>query len=200
VEWLPLAAFGIIWIAFLLPIGRRRTHSSGSAEAFHHDMEVLAHADGAAPRGRYIVTPQKGVAFLGPRERARARAKDRRRRVFVFLLECIGLTFLIGLVPPLRVMWMLSGALTAVLAAYVWMLLGIKARESAPDPHASARIARAPERTDPGAALPGAARYSAEGASRNARPAFNGLNAVTDDDEVHVVVLPTGDPLSAARA
>ncbi|MEX0755529.1 MAG: hypothetical protein WD556_10525 [Actinomycetota bacterium] len=168
-------------------------------KAFHQDMEVLAHADGAAPRGRYIVTPQKGVAFLGPRERARARAKNRRRRVLVFLLECIGLTFLIGLVPPLRVLWMVSGVLTGLLAAYVWMLLAIKAKESDPHPHATARMARPPEHV-PAQSAAASVRYTAEGASRHARPAFNGLNAVAEgNDAVHVVVLPERE-LAPARA
>ena len=166
-------------------------------EAFHNDMEVLAQADGAAPRGRYIVTPQKGVAFLGPHERARARAKERRRRVFIFFLESIGLTFLIGLVPPLRVVWMVTGVLLGLLGVYVWMLLAIKAREAAPDPHATVRAARAPEAA---LAAAGPSRYQADGASPTARPAFNGLSAVDDDDEVHVVVLPNADALSAARA
>jgi hypothetical protein len=169
-------------------------------EAFHNDMEVLAQADGSAPRGRYIVTPQKGVAFLGPHERARSRAKERRRRVFVFFLESIGLTFLIGLVPPLRVVWMISGVLTGLLAVYVWILLAIKARESAPHPHATARAARAPEHLGTRSAGAQPARFQAEGAGRNARPAFNGLSAVDEDDEVHVVVLPNADALSAARA
>jgi hypothetical protein len=167
-------------------------------KAFEHDMEMLAQADGAAPRGRYIVTPQKGVAFLGPQQRAKARAKDRRRRVFVFLLESIGLTFLIGLVPPLRSMWMISGLLTASLALYVWMLLAMKAKESMPHPHAQAKMARPP--ADATGQVATSSRFMAEGASRTPRPAYNGLNAVDEGDAVHVVVLPGSESLSAARA
>ncbi|MEX2274093.1 MAG: hypothetical protein WEA10_00805 [Actinomycetota bacterium] len=168
--------------------------------AFEHGMEMLAQADGAAPRGRYIVTPQKGVAFLGPQQRAKARAKDRRRRVFVFLLESIGLTFLIGLVPPLRSMWMVSGVLTASLALYVWMLLAMKAKESMPHPHEQAKMARPPADATVQAGAAMSPRFSAEGASRTPRPAYNGLNAVDEGDAVHVVVLPDSESLSAARA
>ena len=73
----------------------------------------------------------------------------------------------------------------------------IKARQAAPDPHATVRAARAPEAA---LAAAGPSRYQADGASPTARPAFNGLSAVDDDDEVHVVVLPNADALSAARA
>ena len=50
--------------------------------------------------------------------------------MFVFLLESILITFLMGLVPPLRVMWVATAALGGLLLAYVWLLLWIKARGS----------------------------------------------------------------------
>ncbi|HEX6208474.1 MAG TPA: hypothetical protein VF058_08980, partial [Actinomycetota bacterium] len=67
--------------------------------------------------------PRSDERFLGPRDRARSRMLERRRRVLTVLLEGIGLTALIGSVPPLREMWVLSGILVALLGAYVWMLL-----------------------------------------------------------------------------
>ncbi|MGZ8599745.1 MAG: hypothetical protein ACXWX6_05980, partial [Actinomycetota bacterium] len=73
-------------------------------------MELLADTERSG-QGRWIVTPRKGMAFVGRKERAKERARQRRRRVFVFMLESIVLTLLIGLVPPLRAMWYSTGML-----------------------------------------------------------------------------------------
>lgn len=77
---------------------------------------------------RRVLMPRADERFLGPRDRARSRMLERRRRVLTLLLEGIGLTGLIGLVPPLREMWVVSGFLVLLLGAYVWMLLQLKAR------------------------------------------------------------------------
>jgi hypothetical protein len=97
-------------------------------------MELLANAEVHGTTGRWIVTPRKGVRFLGPRERQQARARARRRRVFVFLLEAIALTLLIGVVPPLRVAWVVAAGLGGLLLLYVWALLVIKSRAAAAPP------------------------------------------------------------------
>ena len=121
-QWLLLGVLGIIWTAFLMPIGRKRSDAR-SVEDFERRMELLAHAEVHGTSGRWIVTPRKGVRFLGPRERQQARVRARRRRVFVFLLEAIGLALLIGVVPPLRASWVVAGVLGG--------LLVIKARAGA---------------------------------------------------------------------
>jgi hypothetical protein len=185
VEWLPVAVLGIIWAGLLLPTrGRARTTPQGSVGEFERRMELLAHAETHGTQGRWIVTPRKGVRFMGPAERTRARARERRRQVFTFMLEAIAITFLIGLVPPLRVAWGLSGALVALLAVYIWLLLTMKHRESAyrTAPHAHARSHAAPSRPAP------SPRYVAEGRSTRARPSFNGLGSLGEGDRVHVVV------------
>ena len=78
-------------------------------------------------------------------ERRRARLRERRRKVLVFLIESIGLTFLIGLVPPLHAVWALSGIFGGLLVLYVWLLLSIKHR-AAVQPHETVRAARRPAR------------------------------------------------------
>jgi Flp pilus assembly protein TadB len=130
VQWLLLALLAIMWAAFLMPVGRKRSDAR-SVEEFERRMELLAQAEVHGTGGRWIVTPRKGVRFLGPRERQQARARARRRQIFVFLLEAIGLSLLIGVVPPLRVVWVVSGGLGALLVLYVWALLVIKARAAA---------------------------------------------------------------------
>ena len=182
-SWLMLAALGMIWAAFLLPSDRRKA-SKRSVEDFGRNMELLAETDGHR-QGRWIITPRKGVAFVGPRERAHQRAQERRRKVLVFLLESIGLTFLIGLVPPLHVVWWATAALLVLLAAYLWMLLSI--REHSSRVQASERIRQA---TAPKHARPVRQRYVGESASRTARPSFNGLVAHGMDDIANIVVRP----------
>lgn len=180
-EWLPLAALGIMWVAVLVPVLRRRPEHRSMSD-FEERMELLAHAGVHGTNGRWIVTPRKGVRFLGPQQRHRARARERRRRVFVFLLESIGISFLIGLVPPLRAIWSVTAVFGVLLFLYVWLLLGMKARVA--HPHDIARAAKAPEQPR---AIP-SPRYVAEGAMAWARPTFNGLNGFAENEAVHVVV------------
>lgn len=192
-EWLPLAVLGIMWAAFLLPTKSKASSPQGSVGDFERRMELLAQAESHGTEGRWIVTPRKGVRFMGPAERNRARARERRRQVFTFMLEAIGITFLIGLVPPLRVAWAVSGVFVGLLAVYVWLLLTMKHRESTyrTSPHRHPRAQAAPVRPAP------QPRYVAEGNSSWARPSFNGLGMLGEGDRVHVVVR-TGE--AAARA
>lgn len=183
-EWLPLAVLGIMWAAFLLPTRRKASTPQGSVGDFERRMELLAQAESQGTEGRWIVTPRKGMRFMGQAERNRARARGRRRQVFTFLLETIALTFLIGLVPPLRVAWAVTGVFAGLLAVYVWLLLTIKHRESTyrAAPHRHAKAHAAPSRPAP------SPRYVAEGRSAWARPSFNGLGTLGEGDRVHVVV------------
>ena len=183
-DWLLLAALGIMWVAFLMPTGRKKSEAQ-SVMDFEHRMELLAQAEVHGTGGRWIVTPRKGVRFLGPQERHRARARERRRHVFEFLLEGIGLTFLIGLVPPLRVIWGVTAALGALLVLYVWLLLTIKYRASQPQPQVRGAHA-APAK----ATAPAATRYVADGPKGWARQTINGLGSLGEGDRVHVVVKP----------
>jgi hypothetical protein len=128
VEWMLLAGLGIMWAAYLVPWGRKKSTESRSVNEFEHRMELLANAEVHGTTGRWIVTPRKGVRFLGPDDRRRARARDRRRKLFVALIELIALSFLMGLVPPLRQVWYVTAGLAAVFVVYVWALLSMKAR------------------------------------------------------------------------
>jgi Flp pilus assembly protein TadB len=186
-DWLLLGALGIMWGAALIPLAKRRRSTSASVEDFERRMEFLAHAEVNGTTGRWIVTPRKGARFIGDAERRRARVLDRRRRIFVFLLEAIAVTFLMGLVPPLRIVWNISIGLAILLGVYVWMLVALKRRSEA-DPRAAARDARLP--VDRPAAF--AARYVIEGRNGHARERFNGLEGLAESDRVHVVVRPAG--------
>jgi hypothetical protein len=148
-------------------------------------MDLLAETDRSG-RGRWIVTPRKGVPLLGPRARAQVRARERRRKVFVFFLESIGLSFMIGLVPPLRPVWYATAILATLLGAYVWMLLSMKQR--APQtPVERAEAVGVPERPSPVRH-----RYASDAAGRT-RPAFNGLGAFAADELVTITVKPASE-------
>jgi len=181
-SWLFLVALGMIWAAFLLPADRRKASATRTVEDFGRNMELLAETESRG-QGRWIITPRKGVPFMGPRARAQARARERRKRVFVFLTESIGLTFLIGLVPPLRVVWYATAALATLLGLYTWMLMSIKERSAR-----TRALRRVEEANVPLRPRPARHRYVSEGGV--ARPAFNGLGALGADDLVNIVVRP----------
>jgi hypothetical protein len=186
--WLALAGLGIIWGALLLwPVfaGRRPRTAKGSVNDFEHRMGLLAQAE-VQGSGRWIVTPRKGMPFVGTAERRRSRARGRRKQIFTFLLESIVITFLIGVVPPLRVMWTLSLGLVGLLVVYVWLLLAMKHRDAGVSVNDRERAARAP--ASPRLHRSADPRYVAEGRSTWARPTFNGLGALGESDRVHVVV------------
>ena len=196
--WLLLVALGIIWAAFLVPT--RGTSPNRSIEDFERNMDLLADTEGNG-RGRWIVTPRKGVAFVGTRERARGRARARRRRVFVFMLESTGISFLIGLVPPLRAMWLVAGSLMILLGLYIWLLVTLKDREmpASPMPVAPAHARNGSARHD----TSGSARHPSNGHRSNGQAAQNG-HAVQNgyvstapsfdaDEFANIVVRPASD-------
>ena len=167
VGWLLLVGLGIIWAAFLVPT--RRTSHSRSIEDFERNMDLLADTEGNG-RGRWIVTPRKGVAFVGTRERARERARARRRRVFVFMIESTGIAFLIGLVPPLRAIWLVAGSMMILLALYTWLLVTLREREAP-----ASRRSVAPVRVNGSAhAVNGSARHTTNGHRSNGQAVHNG--------------------------
>jgi hypothetical protein len=178
------AAFAIMWGALLLPTGRRRLSPKASVQDFERRMELLAQTELHAS-GRWIVTPRKGVPFVGTAERQRSRARERRRQVFTFLLESIGISFLIGLVPPLRAMWDVTMVLGVLMGLYVWLLIAVKNQSSVAPAHEQARAVQA---RGAGPTHVANTRFVAEGRSAWARPTFNGLGTLGESDRVHVVV------------
>ncbi len=179
-DWLVLAGLGIIWAALLGP-GRRPASPRATVEDFGRSMGMLARTERRVP-SRFMVAPAEGARFLGPRGRARARTRLRRRRVLVFLLESTGLSFLVGLAPPLRPVWYATAALATLLGLYVWALWRLAEQERA---HAGARrriAAAAPTPSRP----PPAPRFVATGGLP--RPTVDGLVSLGDGDLVHVVV------------
>ena len=145
-DWLSVAALGIIWGFILLPVPRRRAPKAQTMKVF---PMLTQNTDGVTENsqqpGRWVLAPRKGSRFIGPRERARRRARDRRRRIVVVMLEAIAVTALIGLFPPLRGMLVLTGILAFLLLAYLGLVAymvasrpqaSVVARASQSEPHA----------------------------------------------------------------
>lgn len=181
--WLLLAVLVTLWAVFLLPSWGKAPRNS--VKDFERNMDLLADSNG---HGRWIVTPQKGMAFIGPKARAQARARERRRRVFMVLIECIVLTGLIAIVPPLRPMWYATAVLVVLLGVYCWLLVSMRSNGATARQIARTRDAAPPERPRP--ARHG---YEADAGGRTARPAYNGLSAF-GDDLVNIVVRPADEP------
>ncbi len=99
-------------------------------------------ADTEQHPGRWVLVPSKDERFLGSGARAYVRARDRRRAVFTVMIEALGIVTLIGLFPPLRLMWIGSALIAGLLVAYMAMLLKLKAQFEAD-------VANAPKRAVP---------------------------------------------------
>jgi hypothetical protein len=99
-------------------------------------------ADTEQHPGRWVLVPSKDERFLGSGARAYVRARDRRRAVFTVMIEALGIVTLIGLFPPLRLMWIGSALIAGLLVAYMGMLLKLKAQFEAD-------VAKAPKRAMP---------------------------------------------------
>jgi hypothetical protein len=120
-DWLALAVLGIIWAVLLLPGPKRR----------HVDSPLRRDVDEEFRQpGRWIMSPKRGSRFVGRHARTRLRARDRRRQVYVFLLEAMGLTGLMGLFPPLRGMLVVTALVGGLLLAYTALV--IRATRAAP--------------------------------------------------------------------
>jgi hypothetical protein len=123
--WLLLAVLGIIWAALLIPSRSRSPKSS--VEDFEQRMNLLAEANRAAP-GRWVLMPRKGQRFMGA-DRELARVRRRRRQVFMVLLESTGLTLIMGIFPPFRIMLGVTVFLVFVLLVYMATLVKLRAEE-----------------------------------------------------------------------
>lgn len=97
----------MLWAAFLNPT--KKASPAESVREFEIDMGRLA---GDVP----------ATTARRPDHAAR-RLRERRRRFFTLLVSAWGLTLIVGIAPPLRRLWLVSGLLMLALAAYVWMLL-----------------------------------------------------------------------------
>ena len=190
-EWLLLAALGIMWAAFLVPSGAGRSEAHRSID-FERRMELLANAEVHGTTGRWIVTrargfgssaPTSGTAHVPANAGGGSSSSCWRR-------SC--LTFLIGLVPPLRPMWSAPPRWERSDPLRVAALLSaIKAR-ARPAP------SRPRDRQRALAAAPSASRRRGPTADARHDRRSTGWTASATGEPVHVVVR-TARPASEPR-
>ena len=178
-DWLLLAVLGIIWAAVLLPGWKKGASPAASVEEFEKNMDRLADSE---QEGRWVIMPQKGMPIGTTATSSRSAVLERRRRVLVFLLEGTAVSFVIGLLPPLRSMWIVTSGFAVALFLYCWLL--VRLRAIALYGHGSEGSRPASRHRIPQSS---GARYVADRHGRVARSSYGGLPTITEGD-VHVVV------------
>ncbi|HEV2768169.1 MAG TPA: hypothetical protein VGV63_10765 [Acidimicrobiales bacterium] len=144
-----LVILAIVWAVFLLPqlFRARAERSSDSIGNFRHQLSVLERTTPAASRSVTQLRPVSGPrvtgngsargrqvapeARRGPRPaaprpghvRSRALVRKRRRDVFCGLLVAMGATFVLGLIPSLRMVLLLHVVVDLLFAGYVALLV-----------------------------------------------------------------------------
>ena len=141
-DWLTLCILGVVWGFLLVPPPKKMTPTVTPG---------TDQPEGFLPPGRWILTPRDGSRLVGTSARARLRARGRRRKVYLFLIEAMALTGLIGLFPPLRGMLMVTGIIMVLLVAYTAAVLRFAATASAGPPRR--RVVEIPELAEQDPAL-----------------------------------------------
>ena len=125
-----IVLLAIAWAIVLVPsLARPRFETSpiDGVRSFERSMGILANTrqDRQQVPGRWVMVP-KGIAAVVSR---RQRVMLRRRRIFTRLLIAAAVTFLLGVVPALRSVWIAHVVLDAVLVGYVFQLRRWRMRE-----------------------------------------------------------------------
>jgi hypothetical protein len=134
-----LIVLAAVWAAFLLPpiLRARSEHRpSGSITDFRRQLHVLARsapAGGIVPQaipGRVVpIRPIQvaGPATVTPLRLGRSRQTVKRRRdIFVGLLVAMAGSLVLGVLPPLRILWSIHLLLDVLFLAYVGALVYLR--------------------------------------------------------------------------
>lgn len=130
----------VIWAAaaayFVPPLLRARSEHrpSGSISDFRRQLRVLGRTSPAGFSGGVVVPMRGRTAFApGPaaapaplRLAADRRSVKRRRDVFVGLLAAMGGSLVLGVLPPLRVLWAVHVVVDVLFVLYVGALVYLR--------------------------------------------------------------------------
>ncbi len=125
-----IVLLALAWAIVLVPsLARPRFETSpiDGVRSFERSMGILANTrqDRQQVPGRWVMVP-KGVSAPVSR---RQRVMLRRRRIFARLLLAAGVTFLLGIIPALRSVWIAHVVLDVALVGYVFQLRRWRIRE-----------------------------------------------------------------------
>lgn len=129
-----LIVLAAVWAAFLLPpILRARAESrpAGSISDFRRQLRVLGRTSPTTasylaptmPSLRAVPAVRTTGVVTTPEAIRRRRTMERRRNVFFGLLSVMGGSLVLGLLPPLRVLWVVHVFFDLLFVAYVAALL-----------------------------------------------------------------------------
>ncbi len=130
-----LIVLAAVWAAFLLPpiLKARSEHRpSGSISDFRRQLHVLSKSSPvgqpASPYARVVPIRQgTAAASSGTLRLGRSRSTVKRRReIFVGLLAVMAGTLVLGVIPQLRILWMMHVAVDVLFAAYVCALVFLR--------------------------------------------------------------------------
>ena len=142
-----LLILAVVWAIFLVPqvLRARATRTGDSVGAFAQQLSILGRT---SPAGSpHLMRPLPMVPGhddddLGPSRMTLDEARKRRKEVIRALLIAMAVTFVLGLLPPLRKLLLLNLLLDAAFVAYLVLLH--RAQSATADRHARTRRLRAP--------------------------------------------------------
>ena len=134
-----LLILAVVWAAVLIPPwlrNRADARPADSISAFRSRLAVLQRTGPAGTRRAAFIASRPDVqGFVPARPRvtsslhastARARTQKRRRDIFVGLLAAMGTSLVLGLIPGLRILWVVHLIFDALFAAYVGLLVHMR--------------------------------------------------------------------------
>ena len=133
-----LLILAVVWAAVLIPPwlrNRADARPADSISAFRSRLAVLQRTGPAGSRRAAFIPSRPEVQGFVPavrvtsglhRASVRARTQKRRRDIFVGLLAAMGASLLLGLIPGLRILWVVHLIFDAFFAAYVGVLVHMR--------------------------------------------------------------------------
>lgn len=123
-----LLLLAVIWAAVLIPPmvrARAESRPAGSITDFRRQLRVLARTTPYASAAAPLVAPMYAASSVHRPVAARRRASSvkRRRDILVGLLVAMAGSLLFGVLPPLRVLWLVHVVLDVLFVAYVALLV-----------------------------------------------------------------------------
>jgi hypothetical protein len=143
-----LLILAVVWAIFLVPqvLRARATRTGDSVGAFAQQLSILGRTSPAGSPHLMRPLPMGPVHDddddLGPSRMTLGEARKRRKEVIRALLIAMAVTFVLGLLPPLRKLLLLNLLLDAAFVAYLVLLY--RAQSATADRHARTRRLRAP--------------------------------------------------------
>ena len=135
-----LLVLAIVWAVVLIPPwlrNRADARPADSITAFRHRLSVLERTGPVGARRRPLISSRPDISGFVPSARraprapmagytARARTQRRRRDIFVGLLAAMAASLVLGMIPSLRILWVVHLLVDCLFVAYVGVLVHMR--------------------------------------------------------------------------